>query len=127
MSLKGQGKGKYLEAGGQDPRASLREGDAAPSLIPPKEHTAPPLPLLRQRYGHLERALDLEIRDLSLGLLWLEFWAFPAVAQVQSLVEEQDPTSRVVPPKKERDLTLPLFLTLPNGGTLSISGLPCFT
>ena len=98
MSLKSQGKGKYLEAGGQDLRA--RASGAAPSLIPPKEHTAPPLPLLRQRYGHLERALDLEIRDLSLGLLWLEFWALPAVAQVQSLVEEQDLTSRVVPPKK---------------------------
>ena len=123
MSLKGQGKGKYLEAGGQDPRA--RASGAAPSLIPPKGTLRLPYlssgthssaikvqspsrlqpwafnqSMKKQRYGHLERALDLEIKDLSLGLLWLEFWAFPVVAQVQALVEEQDPASGVVPQKK---------------------------
>ena len=49
--------------------------------------------------------MDLEIKDLSLGLLWLEVWAFPVVAQVQSLIEKQDPTSGVVPQKKRFTFT----------------------
>ena len=45
---------------------------------------------------------------------WLGFWAFTAMAQVQSLVGDCDPTRHAVQPKKKKTPKLYIYLFMGN-------------